>query len=864
MKVRKAIKRIIALGTGLTMLGATVFGAVAADLGEYPSQFIEDGAFDGLMVVGAKAKTEDVLGIVDIATSLQFSAKKEVGVEGTTTTTLSGDVYKIGSTSDILELNEYLGDVDSTLTEDDLAMLGSRRISTAEGSTDSDQYLEFNKSQDTGLRVVNAKDSEEDLVDDYMWVDDGAIIFNYELQFPEGLESDAYDETTGSTTETRANNDGTVYLQDVEEEIFFMLGQDFSVVEAKLSDNISMELTMMGGAVHDTLKEGETKTYDIDGTPFEVTVVIIADSNDANDESRVKLMINGEVTKQLNEGDTDTLDDGTVVGIDDVLANEGAEEGGEDIVSFYIGANKVVLSDTDMDDDNYNSGVEIDEESIEDASVKIKGTYTGDEVTISSVSYKLAADSMYSGDIYVPAGKGVREYLDEQEGMLSDVWDIKFMGMSQPETTILELAPSGDDAYSLSFETAEGYEYSFSLVDNRNGVTFNIGEEVGEEDFIYTEATQTAQPGSITEDDYFLVSTVADQDDAQSRVLSWDSIDSSEGILEFSDLADGSSYEVSYTPGDVVDNTALEADTQLVVGGESYEVWLYTTDNSSDNAFTLHVDLTGDGNPAGGDRTNATLKGGAILAITGENASEINMSLTVLEEFIDGNNTDEVITWEVFGTDATDENVGIRGFTGVNLDSDKGSDVDKGRTPFGTTVELDDEADDEPETMTVAIPAEQVEALVYVTGGESSASTVGGNTITEVQRIQVGKSVLDNEVTNVAADNLIVVGGPCVNSVAATLLGISGSAPGCYENFPVDEGQGIIKIVENGEKVAVLVAGYSAADTRNAAQVLANYGDYAADLAGKDEVVVSGTQIMAAQVAPEPVEAPADDGNMTE
>jgi len=84
------------------------------------------------------------------------------------------------------------------------------------------------------------------------------------------------------------------------------------------------------------------------------------------------------------------------------------------------------------------------------------------------------------------------------------------------------------------------------------------------------------------------------------------------------------------------------------------------------------------------------------------------------------------------------------------------------------------------------------------------------------------------------------------------LLGISGAMPACYENFPVEEGQGIIKMVENGEKVAVLVAGYSAADTRNAAQVLANYGDYAEDLAGKAEVVVSGTQIMAAQVAPEP------------
>jgi len=41
-----------------------------------------------------------------------------------------------------------------------------------------------------------------------------------------------------------------------------------------------------------------------------------------------------------------------------------------------------------------------------------------------------------------------------------------------------------------------------------------------------------------------------------------------------------------------------------------------------------------------------------------------------------------------------------------------------------------------------------------------------------------------------------------------------------------------------GDNVALLVNGYSAMDTRRAARVLANYGDY--DLSG-DEVVVTGT-----------------------
>ena len=42
MRFQKTIKRMIALGTGATMVGATIMGAMAADLSSYPSPFIKD------------------------------------------------------------------------------------------------------------------------------------------------------------------------------------------------------------------------------------------------------------------------------------------------------------------------------------------------------------------------------------------------------------------------------------------------------------------------------------------------------------------------------------------------------------------------------------------------------------------------------------------------------------------------------------------------------------------------------------------------------------------------------------------------------------------------------------------------------
>ena len=58
MRLRKAIKRIVALGTGVTMVGATILGAMAAaDLSSYPAPFVEDGAFNGLISAIKKTTT---------------------------------------------------------------------------------------------------------------------------------------------------------------------------------------------------------------------------------------------------------------------------------------------------------------------------------------------------------------------------------------------------------------------------------------------------------------------------------------------------------------------------------------------------------------------------------------------------------------------------------------------------------------------------------------------------------------------------------------------------------------------------------------------------------------------------------------
>ena len=114
MKAIQAIKKMVALGMGLTMVGATIFGASAYKLADYPAPFIVNGtpASNLAIIVGDQADGSDVVGAVDIIQSLQSQAVVKVsGPETPSQLVVEGDAVEVGSTSDLLEINEPLGNV---------------------------------------------------------------------------------------------------------------------------------------------------------------------------------------------------------------------------------------------------------------------------------------------------------------------------------------------------------------------------------------------------------------------------------------------------------------------------------------------------------------------------------------------------------------------------------------------------------------------------------------------------------------------------------------------------------------------------------------------------------------------------------
>jgi len=128
------------------------------------------------------------------------------------------------------------------------------------------------------------------------------------------------------------------------------------------------------------------------------------------------------------------------------------------------------------------------------------------------------------------------------------------------------------------------------------------------------------------------------------------------------------------------------------------------------------------------------------------------------------------------------------------------------------------ESNTEEDEIIFQVPSEELFASISVLGqGEVTTST--STTITEVP--QTGSMiVLDTEISSVQDKNLIIVGGSCINSVAARVLGIS--AKTCGADFTalttVGAGQYMVKEYAspyNAAKTAVVVAGYDAADTTN-------------------------------------------------
>lgn len=884
MRFQKTIKRMIALGTGATMLGATMAaGVFAADLSSYPSPFIKDGKFNGVMVVGDKAAAEDVIGVTDIATSLQAAAVKKVS-SAAGSLSVEGDAWLV-RTSNKLELSEALStgtsletirNVTTFIDSGDLKALANGEITNNKVTAPYKQYLYLlgpgaDTSMDSGYVLYTEDDA--DTTADFLYFKSSREIGRYLLEFTTQFESDV-DDSAGSTSSTG------LFLTDFQDVDIPLFGKTYSIVTAKrvTTRGSDVLLTLMGGAKKDTLIEGNTKTYNIGGKDYEVTLNFV-------DADEAQFVVNGQSTRKMKDGDTDKLTDGTTVGVTDVLYQDYA--GGIHSATFFVGAQKLELKDTLITDTASSNALKVDDNEIDDAVVIIEGSDTNSTFKISRIHVNMTADDNF----YIPAGGklSANPDLDEPQVLFTNNWDVEYKGLSKEASEEVRLKTSGNTEYQLEFVDGDGHKVNVPIAKVGSTATALLYGDSGKP-FINTE---TVNSSVIVKDSYLVITDGSrKRGERKTYILQYKGADKSTADspkIKFKDLGSGDTVEVAYSlGGSIVGGPGAHSDLwqvgTLKLGGADHNV--YNASTTSSNDYNIVVDLDASGSITSGNGTAynpvvITTRYGLEINVTNMTAPEsgiLGTSSGIIVKFVtpdeskDTNAKDSVdkqyasdlvinisaASSKVQHSLLTAHSPNQKG-TVLNLRTPESeTNIAYGYTHYGTFITRETPTND-PATIKLDVPQNQRLPLVYITGkGASFSETAAGSgDAVTVQRIEVGATKLASEVSNINSVNSIIVGGPCANAAAASVMGnpadcTAGFEPGVGKINVYDVGTGATK-----DNVAMVIAGYAALDTRNAAQVVANYKDYKSQLKGGSvEVRKVGSQVtVAAPVAKKAVVA---------
>lgn len=236
----------------------------------------------------------------------------------------------------------------------------------------------------------------------------------------------------------------------------------------------------------------------------------------------------------------------------------------------------------------------------------------------------------------------------------------------------------------------------------------------------------------------------------------------------------------------------------------------------------LIYNITGAGTAAGGGSDSVN-----VYLTSPDGGNIVRPALVVFEERDDLTNYEASIVTMDAGYDGNTNDIGVNDIVrtygadsaslGNEIQLESNRDLYQDMDFWGSLYTLD-KSDTDQVAAEISYPDDQVTAKVYVAEADaSSGGSTGG---------ALGDIVYDaSEVSSVSNKNLIVLGGSCINTVASQLLG--GSAPICGADFTaktqVGTGSFLIQSFTspwNSNKIALLVAGYEATDTMNAANAL--------------------------------------------
>jgi len=840
MKVLKQFKKVLALGAACSLIGATIFGAHAITLADYPAPFITDGTpKDNLvLVVGDDATASDVVSMGNIISSLQQLAVKEEEIQSLKPkkAKIEGDYVEIGSPTNLLEINETIGEIRSSISEFDLGFLKGGSISTNRGVTKYAQYIQFNDSStDTSKKVIFTEDNFDN-VGDFLYFASGEQIFDWTLQFEEGLQS--------ATSNT---NSSTAQLNHLIDREINILGTPYTVVDAIVDTSVAngrVRITLLGGQTYGQLGENQEETFNYGDETYKVQIMILSETSG---EALIK--VNDQLLPKIRPGEAEPLPTGDLFGIRDIITT--GKETQSSMVRFYIGASKITFEDNNYADNTFSpGGAKVNNEVIDDASIQVAGSLSSsrDQFTINHIKYRLKAEGLHGGNVFVPPGHGVREYLNEPEGMLAPLWDLKYNGLTDVPITTVKIDASGRDEYRLRFTNQEGLNYKIPIASLRMDGTMRHGDYSGgnQRGLWNVEDNAEATRYFIQPEDYIILSdinsasstflsnagakqldysgcvrpTSTNDNTAFTRIIKYQSATNVSNSISYSfnDLATGSKQVKGNSTGGF----------DLIVGGKTYN------GIKDKNSNALSIDVNGDGTYTQHRISWIATEGGMLIGLnsspsttpisTGEdNANNLGnhscITFTTAGKQFDGGSAQSGGSLNIAipiqnngGVIQLDMNAILGIPSPISLTSNP--TIKQQLDDYGGLLEFYDPQSSIPQELTYEYPLSQRGGNVILTGGPVIVGEVKGPTTLKIQPLPSGMSRLASEISNIKDHNAIIIGGPCANYWSDFLME---KPDPCYESIPANTG--LLKLFEHSNgNVALLIAGQTADNTKIAAK----------------------------------------------
>src|SRR3989344_5559848 len=709
--VRKTMKRIAAIGTGVAMVGATLTGAMAVDLSDYPQPFVVDGVYDdtNALVVGDDADAADTLGMVDIATGLQFKSKTAVKSDSTT-------VYVTGGKTEQVALHLGLSNTtffDTQLQDDDVYNLFDGEITFQGTAYDTSEQLEIIDKTDPSPETSLTSSDDDYKTDVYLEVRTrDQIKFYYK-----------FDETINLRKTTSADPLSISFL-----------GDNLKITSI---DSAGNKFTAYVGDEY-YLGAGESVDIDIDGETKTITLTDVSSTSAVIDVDGESKIISSAATATVN---------GVEITVDSVFSRTEREESSANLI---VG--------------------------------------------------KQASETYTDGDAYI----------GEDTDAPNWVWNLE--GLEQ-NGTAMNFSVENDDYATYTFDYDTSADFSKA---------FGTGNASVPAIHIYTVASDGIELRPYTTSG--TAGTVGNVSSAQKAKDVW-----------------------LYTPSAVNSTVNLSASAAADITGLHVGVFYKDTSNSQIKFFgELNANVSGQEifriNYGNTKDTNLVIRTGATSQAT--TVTTLNLSIASTPD----TSSDILAGYDnltlVWGTvSASDQQMDSLGNTRSTEEAGEilwgnaasgglsmGTKDEDHRTAYGVIIK-NPKSNGASDRVSLSIPGDQVKANIVIKG---TSSTVSGGDVTYVAVAVTPVTKLASEVSDASDYNLILVGGPCANTLVEELFDYT------CDGWSFEDGEAVVKMADNGDKVAMLVAGTSADDTRRASKAIANYADY--EFSGT-EALVSGTSL---------------------